>query len=216
MCKDCEPKLVHQGEGQRHKNWTDSSLSVFCPSDYGLWLHPFAEVKLFFLPCWATPKYFFDHIPKNLAPNMGQILLPQGSQGPLSQRRHDLLPSCCSLREGRSAIPGPTLDPRLRDTQQRGEGTLIKSTSVARATLHRPRWGYFLGGLDILEAVWVWLGLVSDTKQVLTLDEKKALWVKYKKSPVLGDWAFPRETDTTNVKGWVTKIQFQRGRITRE
>jgi hypothetical protein len=59
--EDCEPKPIHQGEGQRDKNCADSPLTMFCLSDYGLWLHPCAEVKLFFLPCWATPKCFFDH-----------------------------------------------------------------------------------------------------------------------------------------------------------
>jgi hypothetical protein len=42
------------------KNWADSTLSVFCLSDSGLWLYPSAEIKLFFLPCWATATCFFD------------------------------------------------------------------------------------------------------------------------------------------------------------
>jgi hypothetical protein len=56
--EDCEPKSFHQGEGQtymRGKNWADSLLHVFCLSDYSLWQHPSAKVKLFFFPCWVTP-----------------------------------------------------------------------------------------------------------------------------------------------------------------
>jgi hypothetical protein len=32
----------------------------------------------------------------------------------------------------------------------------------------------------------------------------------------LGRLSFSQEIDTTKVKGWVTKIQFQRGRLKRE
>jgi hypothetical protein len=46
---------------ERDKNWADSMLSVLCLSDYDLWLQLSAEVKLFFLPYWVTPEYFFNH-----------------------------------------------------------------------------------------------------------------------------------------------------------
>jgi hypothetical protein len=52
--------------------------------------------------------------------------------------------------------------------------------------------------------------------------KKKSLWVKCKKPPVLGGggggWYLSSswEIVTTKVKGWMTKIQFQRGRLTRE
>jgi hypothetical protein len=48
--------------------------------------------------------------------------------------------------------------------------------------------------------------------------KKKALWVKCKKPPVLGSrgLSLSLEIATTKVKGWVTKIQLQRGRLTRE
>jgi hypothetical protein len=46
--------------------------------------------------------------------------------------------------------------------------------------------------------------------------KKKTLWVKCKKPPVLGRLSFSWEIATTKVKGWVTKIQFQRQRLTRE
>jgi hypothetical protein len=45
--------------------------------------------------------------------------------------------------------------------------------------------------------------------------EKKALWVKCKKPPVL-ESLFSWEIATIKFKGWLTKIQFQRGRLTRE
>jgi hypothetical protein len=52
---------------------------------------------------------------------------------------------------------------------------------------------YYFGGLDILEAVWVWLELVSDTKQVLTPEVEEALWVKYKELPIWGVEYSPRD-----------------------
>jgi hypothetical protein len=69
----CAPFLSNQSQrlwtwthpsrsgAEREKNWANSMLSVLCLSDYGLWLHTSAEVKLFFLPCWVTPACFFDH-----------------------------------------------------------------------------------------------------------------------------------------------------------
>jgi hypothetical protein len=45
---------------------------------------------------------------------------------------------------------------------------------------------------------------------------KKALWVKCKKLPVLGVLSFSQAIATTKVKGCRTKLQFQRGRLTRE
>jgi hypothetical protein len=92
------------------------------------------------LPCWATPECFFDHLLGTTfltikCLNMGQILLQWGSWGPPSQKRHVLLYSCYGLRVWRSAIPGPTRNPRLRVTQQHWAGPLIESTKVARATL---------------------------------------------------------------------------------
>jgi hypothetical protein len=47
--------------------------------------------------------------------------------------------------------------------------------------------------------------------------EKKALGVKYKKPPVVGgELSSSLKIVTTEVKGRVTKIQFKRGRLTRE
>jgi hypothetical protein len=43
---------------------------------------------------------------------------------------------------------------------------------------------YYFGGLDILESVWVWLGLVLDTKQVFTPEAEEAHRVEYEKTPI--------------------------------
>jgi hypothetical protein len=45
---------------------------------------------------------------------------------------------------------------------------------------------HHIAGWDTPEAEWVWMGLVSGTKQGLTPESEKALWVEYKKLPIWG------------------------------
>jgi hypothetical protein len=122
------PQTCPSGWGAEIKNWADSSLSVFCLSDHGLWLHPCAEVKLFFLPCWVTLKCSFYHC-------LGMALLTIWHPTWDTLDHWDPLlrgdTSCCLV----AAQPNP----RLRVTQQRGSGPYRKHHSSQGSSMHRPR-----------------------------------------------------------------------------
>jgi hypothetical protein len=80
---------------------------------------------------------------------------------------------------GRSAIPGPTKNPRLSVTQHHGKGALIESTTVARATLctDQGKKISLVAGTSqrLYRCDW------DLSQQALTLEKKKAPWVKCKK-----------------------------------
>jgi hypothetical protein len=61
-------------------------------------------------------------------------------------------------------------------------------------------------GTSWRETLWVWLGLVSYTKQVLTPEVEEALWEENKKSPSQGIEYSPGN-NKTRISGWEIKSQ---------